>query len=190
MIFLDPGRRNSEMKEGSRIFNSTTKGKQNIMLKTTSKLHTGIVLLSILVSAQLLTSCQPTSQGGNTFTASQAQTAMRSFDGIIIHLAQVQIQHNETGAGAVVGGVAGGVVGSTIGSNRGNTLATVGGALAGAAIGSGVERSRATRPAWEIEVQLANGDVVVVVQEQDAVFAVGDHVRVIEGRDGSLRVRQ
>jgi outer membrane lipoprotein SlyB len=160
------------------------------MLKPKIKLQTGIVLLSIIASAQLLTSCQPVSQGGKTFTASQAQTAMRSFNGTIIHLAQVQIQHNETGVGAAAGGVAGGVVGSTIGSNRTSTLATVGGALGGAAIGSRVERSRATRPAWEIEVQLDNGDVLVIVQEQDAVFAVGDHVRVIEGRDGSLRVRQ
>ena len=160
------------------------------MLKTRRKIHTGIVLLTIIASAQLLTSCQPISQGGKTFTSSQAQTAMRSFNGTIIHLAEVQIQQNQTGVGAVAGGVLGGVVGSTIGSGRGNTLAIAGGAAAGAAAGSAVERSRGTRRAWEIEVQLDNGDVLVVVQEQDAVFAVGDHVRVIEGRDGSVRVRQ
>jgi outer membrane lipoprotein SlyB len=160
------------------------------MLKTEKKTPIGVVLVIIMLSAQLLISCQPASQGGRTFTPSQAQTAMRSFNGTIIHLTEVQIQHEETGAGLAAGGVVGGIVGSTIGSGRGSTLATVGGALAGAALGSGVERARGTRPAWEIEVQLDNGDILVIVQEQDDVFAVGDHVRVIEARDGTLRVRQ
>jgi outer membrane lipoprotein SlyB len=115
---------------------------------------------------------------------------MRSFHGKILHVEEVQIQRNETGVGAAAGGVLGGVVGSTIGSGRGTTLATAGGAAAGAAVGSAGERARGTRPAWELEVELESGDVLVIVQEQDDTFKVGDHVRVIEGRDGSFRVRQ
>ena len=160
------------------------------MMITTRKICTGIVLLAIMVSPLFLTSCQTTSQGSRTFTTSQAQTAMRAFYGTILHVAEVQIQRNETGIGAVAGGVLGGVVGSTIGGGRGTTLATAGGAVAGAAAGSAVERGRGTRPAWELEVQLESGEVLVIVQEQDDIFAVGDHVRVIEGRDGSFRVRQ
>lgn len=159
-------------------------------MNTTRKIYIGTVLLAIMVSPLLLTSCQTTSQGSRTFTTSQAQTAMRAFYGTILHVAEVQIQHNETGLGAVAGGVLGGIVGSTIGGGRGSTLATAGGAVAGAAAGSAVERARGTRPAWELEVQLESGEVFVIVQEQDDIFAVGDHVRVIEGRDGSFRVRQ
>jgi outer membrane lipoprotein SlyB len=159
-------------------------------MNTTRKICTGTVLFAIMVSPLFLASCQTTSQGSRTFTTSQAQTAMRAFNGKILHVAEVQIQRNETGVGAVAGGVLGGVVGSTIGGGRGTTLATAGGAVAGAAAGSAVERGRGTRPAWELEVQLESGEVLVIVQEQDDIFAVGDHVRVIEGRDGSFRVRQ
>lgn len=160
------------------------------MFKKSRSIPTVIVLSAILVSPLFLASCQTTNQGGRTFTTSQAQTAMRAFNGTILHIDEVQIQRNETGIGAAAGGVLGGVVGSTIGSGHGTTLATAGGAAAGAAIGSAGERARGTRPAWEIEVELEDGRVVVIVQEQDDVFAVGDHVRVIEGRDGSFRVRQ
>ena len=90
---------------------------------------------------------QTTSQGGRTFTTRQAQTAMRSFPGIIIHVDEVQIQRNETGVGAIAGGVLGGFPGSTIGGGRGTTLATAGGSAAGAAVGSTDERARETRPA-------------------------------------------
>jgi len=46
------------------------------------------------------------------------------------------------------------------------------------------------RAAWKLEVELEDGRVLVIFQEQDDTFKVGDNVRVIEGRDGSFRVRQ
>ncbi len=46
------------------------------------------------------------------------------------------------------------------------------------------------KPAWEIEVELNDNRVVVVVQEQDDSFNVGDQVRAVESSDGTLRVRQ
>ena len=33
-------------------------------------------------------------------------------------------------------------------------------------------------------------EIVIIVQEKDDVFVVGDRVRIIEGRDGTTRVRQ
>lgn len=133
--------------------------------------------------------CQ-TSQGSKTYTRSQAQSPMTVYSGTILKVADVQIQSEQTGAGAVVGGVAGGVLGSTVGSGRGRTLATLGGALAGSAAGSAAEKSAATKPAYEIEVELDNGRILVVVQEKDDIFAVGDRVRIMENRDGTMRVRQ
>jgi outer membrane lipoprotein SlyB len=42
----------------------------------------------------------------------------------------------------------------------------------------------------EITVKLDNGDVLAVVQENDVLFAVGDRVRVLTGRDGTTRVEK
>ena len=161
-------------------------------MKTTKMIKTGLVLLSVIASVSLMSACQMKNQGGRTFTTSQAQTAMRAFHGKISHVSEVQIQHNASAVGAVAGGVIGGAVGTTIGSGRrASTLATTGGTAAGAAIGSAADRIRGTRAAWELEVELESGEVLVIVQEQDDdVFKVGDNVRVIEGRDGSFRVRQ
>jgi len=138
----------------------------------------------------LFAGCQTTPQGGRSVHASQARTAMQSFHGRILHVSEVQIVHDETGVGAAAGGILGGIAGSTVGSGRGSRLATAGGAALGAAAGSSGERARSTRPAWELEVELEDGRIMVIVQEKDDEFDVGDHVRVIESRDGTLRVRQ
>ena len=131
-----------------------------------------------------------TGQGSKTYTSSQAQQAMTVYSGTVLKVAEAQIQREQTGAGAVVGAVVGGVVGSTIGSGRGRTLATTGGALAGAAAGGAGEKSAATKPALELEIEVDDGRIIVVVQEKDDEFIVGDRVRLIKSADGSLRVRQ
>jgi outer membrane lipoprotein SlyB len=141
------------------------------------------LLLGFVASVSFLSSCQTTNQGGRTSSTSQAQTAMRSFHGKILYVEEVQIQRNETGAGAAAWDVLAEVVASPLHRGRETTLATIGGTAAG-------ERARVTHPAWELEVELESGDVLVIVQEQDDTFKVGDHVRVIERRDGSFRVRQ
>ena len=138
----------------------------------------------------IFSGCQPAGTGSKTFSHSQAQSPMSVYSGTILKVAEVQIQNNQTGAGSVVGGVAGGVVGSTIGSGRGTTLATTAGALGGMAAGSAAERAMGTKAALELEVELDNGRIVVIVQEKDDEFAVGDRVRILEGQDGSMRVRQ
>ena len=159
------------------------KGLNVISKETVSRSFT---VITILILYGLLTACQPVNQGSRTFTTNQDQPSMRAFNGKILHVDEVQIQRDETGPGAVAFEVLGGVVDSPIGGGRGTTLATIGGTAAGTA----AERTRRMRPAWELEVELEDNTVLVIVQEQDDVFKVGDHVRVIEGRDGSFRVRQ
>jgi outer membrane lipoprotein SlyB len=153
------------------------------------KVQAGALLLGFVASISLLSSCQTTNQGGPTFAGRPVLPAMRSFHGKILHVEEVQIQGNETGAGAAAWGVLDGKVSSSKASGRGTTLANLGDTAAGAAA---VERARGARPAWELEVEQESGEVLVIVQdqEQDDTFEVGDHVRVIEGRDGSFRVRQ
>ena len=142
--------------------------------------------LSILV----LVSCQAPSQGGRTYSRDQAQRPLEVYYGTVLNVADVQIQGRESGAGATGGAIVGGIVGSTIGSGRGRRLATTGGAVAGAAAGSAAEQSRAIRPGIEIEVELDDGRIMVVVQEKDDEFAVGDRVRLVTAPDGTYRIRQ
>lgn len=137
----------------------------------------------------LTVGCQ-TSQGGKTYTRSQAQTALSVYYGTVLKVAEVQIETETTGVGAIVGGVAGGIVGSTIGSGRGRRLATTGGVLAGSAAGAAGEKARATKPALEIEVELDDGRLMVVVQEKDDEFNVGDRIRLVQSPDGTMRIRQ
>ncbi len=138
----------------------------------------------------ILAGCQAPSQGSKTYTPGQAQTAQSVYYGTVLNVADVQIQHEETGAGSVGGAVVGGIVGSTIGGGRGKKLATTGGALAGAAAGSAAEQARAMRPGVEIELEMDDGRILVIVQEKDDEYAVGDRVRLIESPDGTMRVRQ
>jgi outer membrane lipoprotein SlyB len=154
-------------------------------------MKSGLKILAIaLALALVFTGCQTTSQGSKTYSRGQAQQAITMYSGTVLRVSEVQIQGETTGGGAVVGGVAGGVVGSTIGSGRGSTLAATAGALAGSAVGSAAERSRKTRPALELEIELDDGRLMVVVQEKDDEFAVGDRIRLLQNPDGTVRVRQ
>lgn len=146
--------------------------------------------LIVLISLFLISGCQPTGSASRTYSRDQAQVAMSVYSGTILKVADVQIQNDQSGVGAVVGGVAGGVVGSTIGSKRTKTIATTAGALAGLAGGAAAEKAMGTKTGLELEVELDNGRIIVIVQEKDDAFAVGDRVRILEGADGSMRVRQ
>ena len=148
-----------------------------------------IFAVAVLLMA-VITSCQHAGTGSKTYTPGQSQKAMEVYYGTVLKVADVQIKHEESGLGAVAGGVAGGVAGSTMGGGRGRKLATVGGALAGAAVGSAAERAAATRPGVEIELELDDGRILVIAQEKDDEYAVGDRVRLLKSPDGTMRVRQ
>ncbi|BBO67535.1 hypothetical protein DSCA_14650 [Desulfosarcina alkanivorans] len=150
----------------------------------------GMMLIVLCTFFGLLAGgCQP-HQGSRTYTPGQAQTALSVYYGTVLKVSDVMIQGQQTGAGAVGGAVVGGIIGSTIGSGRGRRLATTGGALAGSAAGSAAEGTMATKAALEIEVEMDDGRIMVVVQEKDDAFAVGDRIRLIQSPDGTLRVRQ
>jgi len=146
---------------------------------------------ALLVGASMLmTGCQTTSQGSKTYTRGEAQTAMQVYYGTVLSVADVTIESQETGVGAVGGGVVGGIVGSTIGGGRGTKLATTAGVLAGAAAGSAAEKAKARKAGVEIEVELDDGRIMVIVQEKDDDYVVGDRVRIVQAKNGTMRVRQ
>ena len=145
--------------------------------------------ISIFLLLPIFTGCT-TSQSGQVYSSGQAQKSLSVYYGTIIELRQVTIQDKTSGGGAVLGGVAGGVIGSTIGSGRGRTLAAVGGALAGMVAGNAIENQAGTKPAIEFTIELDNGRMMAVVQEDRAYYRVGDRVRLLQGGDGTWRVRQ
>ena len=148
------------------------------------------IAVIIAVVALVCVGCESTGLGSKTYTRAQAQTPLQVYTGTLLAVADVEIQGEERGGGAAVGAVVGGIVGSTVGAGQGRKLATTAGALGGAAAGSAAERARATKPALELEVELDDGRIVVIVQEKDDEFRVGDRVRIIESSDGTMRVRQ
>ena len=113
---------------------------------------------------------------------------MQVFNGILLNVAAVTIEPEETGGGAAVGAASGGIMGSMLGSARGSTPGALGCALAGAAVGSKAEQSIRTVAGHELE--LDDGRIMVIVQEADDVFLVGDRVRVVVDSKGVSRVRQ
>ncbi len=157
-------------------------------MKTDYK-HAILITVAIFAAALMLTGCVQ-SHSGQVYSQDQAQRSMHVYYGTIIELREVTIEGSNSGAGAVLGGVAGGVIGSTIGSGSGRTLATVGGALAGLAAGSAIEHETGTKKAIEFTVELDDGRVMAVVQEDKAYYRIGDRVRMLQGGDGSWRVRQ
>jgi outer membrane lipoprotein SlyB len=84
----------------------------------------------------------------------------------------------------------GGVLGSAVGSGSGRGIATAGGAILGGLTGSAIEKGATTVAGLELEVELDSGELILIVQENDGIYNVGDRVRVIRDAWGTARVRQ
>lgn len=80
--------------------------------------------------------------------------------------------------GTVAGGVLGAVIGRQIGSGDGRTAAGVVGAVGGALIGREIERRNDRQEAFEVVIQMSNGQRQAVVYEDPPPVQVGDNVRV------------
>ena len=129
------------------------------------------------------------SHSGRVYTRDQARTSQTIQMGTVELVQNVKIEGTKSPVGALAGGATGAAVGSTIGGGSGKTVATVFGAIAGGLAGSAVEEKVTQKDALEITVKLDNGNAIVVVQEADEVFAIGDRVRVLKDSDGTTRVR-
>ncbi|HDS16803.1 MAG TPA: glycine zipper 2TM domain-containing protein [Proteobacteria bacterium] len=129
-------------------------------------------------------------QSGRIYRHHEAQRSLSVYYGTILELREVTIEGENSGAGGVLGGITGGIAGSTIGSGRGRVLATLGGALAGAAAGTLLEQESTTKAALEFTIELDNGRLLAIVQENDGHYRVGDRIRLLESENGTWRVRQ
>lgn len=87
-----------------------------------------------------------------------------------------------SGIGVVAGGVVGGLVGNQIGSGRGNTAATVVGAAGGAFAGNEVEKRIKTTKQYNVSVRMDDGSDKTFTFDKEPGFAVGEKVRVLDGK--------
>lgn len=147
-------------------------------------------LIAVVAVSFLVAGCMTESRSGTVYTRDQARTSHSINYGTILRVEPVTIEGTQSGAGTIAGGAMGGALGSAVGSGSGQVMATVGGAILGGIAGSAIEKGVTTAQGLEIEVQLDNGELLVVVQENDAVYRVGDRIRVLRDNQGTTRIRQ
>jgi len=147
------------------------------------------LVMILLVYGILLSACAP-STSGNVYQRDQVQRSMSVYYGTLLRVTEVVIEGQPGPAGTVAGGAVGGALGSAVGRGSGRTIAIAAGAVAGAMAGSAIEKNATSAAGLELEVELDNGEILIVVQGNDALYRVGDRVRVIKDSGGNTRVRQ
>ena len=153
------------------------------------KNFTIMAAVAAAISASVFTGCQ-SSNSGVVFSHDEALHAQSITLGTVTDVRAGKIEGESSPIGAIAGGVAGAVVGNLFGGGKGNDIAVVAGGLGGAAAGAAIEKGITNKNGLQITVQLDNGQTVVIVQEADVMFSVGQRVRVISrGGAGKDRVQ-
>lgn len=140
------------------------------------------------VGAMTLGGCANEPYNGNNYTGAQAGQAQSVSYGTITAIRAVKIEGNGTsGFGGIGGAVLGGLLGHEVGGGGGKTIATAIGALGGAWAGNRVEGSTDRTNGMEVQVKRDDGQNLVVVQQADNTYLVGQRVRLI-GSGTNIRV--
>lgn len=118
-----------------------------------------------------------------------AQRLSTVVDAVVLSVRTVTVEGNQSGVGATTGGVVGGLAGYGAGSGqREAQIIGILGAAAGAVAGNVIERAGTREEAYEILVQLKNGERRALVQAKGAeVFQPGEAVILIT-TSGKVRV--
>ena len=143
--------------------------------------------LVLVVAVTVLSACATSSP--DVISRQDAQVAAQVQDGTVISIRPVTVDGSQSGMGAAAGGIVGAAVGtggSTIQREKIGlgVLAGVAGALAGNAI----QRMATKEEAFEIIVQLRNGDRRAIVQAKgNETLLAGDSVIIVTS-GGKVRV--
>ena len=118
-----------------------------------------------------------------------AQRLPTVVDAVVLSVRTVTVEGNQSGVGAATGGVVGGIAGYGAGSGqREAQIIGILGAAAGAVAGNVIERAGTREEAYEILVQLKNGERRALVQAKgEEVFQPGEAVILIT-TSGKVRV--
>ncbi|MBI2747211.1 MAG: hypothetical protein HYX45_16715 [Burkholderiales bacterium] len=118
-----------------------------------------------------------------------AQRLSTVVDAVVLSVRTVTVEGSQSGVGATTGGVVGGIAGYGAGSGqREAQIIGILGAAAGAVAGNVIERAGTREEAYEILVQLKNGERRALVQAKgEEVFQPGEAVILIT-TSGKVRV--
>lgn len=101
--------------------------------------------------------------------------------GTVESVERVRIADDGIGIGAVIGAVVGAAAGNQVGDGSGQKAATAAGAVGGAIAGHQIQkRNRESRSAYRFVVELDDGRVATVTQEDSYGISYGDRVRIID----------
>lgn len=143
--------------------------------------------LSFLALVLVLAGCASSSP--DVIQRGDAQRLSTVVDAVVLNVRTVTVEGNQSGVGATAGGVVGGLAGYGAGRNQTEgQIVGILGAAAGAVAGNVIERAGTREEAYEILVQLKNGERRAIVQAKgQEVFAPGDAVLLITS-SGKVRV--
>ncbi len=141
-------------------------------------------MLSLVVALAGCASSSP-----DVIQRGDAQRLSTVVDAVVLSVRTVTVEGSQSGVGAATGGAVGGIAGySSGGSQSQSQIVGILGAAAGAVAGNLIERAGTREEAYEILVQLKNGDRRAVVQAKgEEVFQPGESVLLITS-SGKVRV--
>ena len=102
--------------------------------------------------------------------------------GMIESIRLSEVKGEGSGLGAVAGGVAGGLIGNQIGHGTGRTVATIAGAAGGAYAGHTIEKNVKKHTVYRMTLRMDDGSLRTLSQREAPAYAVGDRVRLSNGR--------
>jgi outer membrane lipoprotein SlyB len=135
--------------------------------------------LGALFLAVLLSACASSSP--DVIQRGDAQRLSSVADAVVLSVRGVTVEGSQSGIGATTGGVVGGIAGYGAGRNQGEAqIVGILAATAGAVAGNVIERAGTREQAYEILVQLKNGDRRAIVQAKgEESFLPGEAVILI-----------
>jgi outer membrane lipoprotein SlyB len=98
--------------------------------------------------------------------------------GEVISVKEIEQKGKGSGLGVIAGGVAGGVVGNQVGQGTGRDLATIAGLVGGAIAGNKIEENMKKTKAYDVAVQMENGEERVLHFDTAPGVMAGDKVKV------------
>lgn len=143
--------------------------------------------LGMWALALMLAGCATSSP--DVIQRGDAQRLSTVVDAVVLSVRAVTVEGSQSGVGAAAGGAVGGIAGYGAGSGqREAQVIGIVGAVAGAVAGNVIERAGTREEAYEILVQLKNGERRAIVQGKGTeVFEPGEAVILIT-TSGKVRV--
>jgi outer membrane lipoprotein SlyB len=102
--------------------------------------------------------------------------------GTVESIRTIEVRDEARDVGTVAGGLSGAAAGNRTDSGSGNTAMAILGTVAGAITGDETDRNVKKRYAYRVTVRMDDGSFRTVSLSSPPTLAVGDKVRVVEGK--------